>query len=61
VEFVRAKLEYEGSSLAVRPLGNQASGSTTTMAQADALIIVRPEAGQLAAGDEADVVRLADV
>lgn len=60
-EFMRAQLELDRTGWSVRPLRNQASGATTSMARADCLVVVRPEQGSLPAGAEVDVIRLADV
>jgi len=60
-EFMRAQLDTDQAGWSVRPLRNQASGATTSMARADCLVIVRPEQGSLPAGAEVEVIRLADV
>lgn len=41
--------------------GNQASGSTVSLAQADALVFVPPEFGECPAGSELDALRLVDL
>jgi molybdopterin molybdotransferase len=48
--FVRATLAAPGGALVATPLANQASGAGTSMAEADALVMVPPEGGDLAAG-----------
>jgi molybdopterin molybdotransferase len=48
--FVRAILAAPDGALVATPLGNQASGATTSMAEADALIAVPPDGGDLATG-----------
>ena len=50
VAFVRATLAAPGGALVATPLGNQASGAATSMAEADGLVMVPPEGGDLAAG-----------
>jgi molybdopterin molybdotransferase len=60
LEFVRATLgrDADGSAL-VTPLGNQASGAPTTLAHADALMIVPADSRGVAAGESVDVLPLA--
>ena len=60
-EFVRCVLQTDGTRLTARPLTNQASGATTAMAQADALLVVPEPMQQVQQGTELDVIRLADV
>lgn len=60
-EFMRARFEPGEAGWSVRPLRNQASGATTSMALADCFVIVRPDQGVLPAGAEVDVIRIADV
>ena len=59
-EFVRATLSGDGV-LTADPLPNQASGAATSMAWADALIVIPEDVTSLAAGDAVQVLRLADV
>ncbi len=47
--FVRATLAAPGGALVATPLGNQASGASTSMAEADGLVVVPAEGGDLAA------------
>jgi molybdopterin molybdotransferase len=63
MEFVRGTFgAREGDKEpSVSPFGNQASGAVTTMAQANALIIVPAEANGVPAGAEVDVLLLADL
>ena len=60
-EFMRGTLFTEGSGLVVRPLRNQASGATNSMAMADCLLVVPAGAGDLEPGHELEVIRLSDV
>jgi molybdopterin biosynthesis enzyme len=55
--FYRARLE--GGVAHVHE--NQASGAPTSMANADVLVVVPAEADGIAAGGEADALRLADL
>jgi molybdopterin molybdotransferase len=55
--FYRAQLDGE---LALTP-SNQASGSTASLANADALLIVPAESTGLAAGDSVEMIRLAEL
>lgn len=61
LEFARATLEREGRELLALPLANQASGATTSTGWATAFILVPPQAGDLPAGAEVEVLRLGDV
>jgi molybdopterin biosynthesis enzyme len=61
MELRRATLHMDGCQLAVRPLANQASGATTTMAATDCLVFVAPGAGCMERGTEVEVIRLSDV
>ncbi|MBI5535646.1 MAG: molybdopterin molybdotransferase MoeA [Deltaproteobacteria bacterium] len=60
-EFLRGSLHMDGSRLVARPLRNQASGATTSMAMSDCLLVIPAESSKLAAGSEVDVIRLSDV
>jgi molybdopterin molybdotransferase len=53
-EFARAVLDGD----AVTALGNQASGAVTSMAHANALVVVPAELGSLSEGAAVDVLRL---
>lgn len=57
LELARATLDGD----TVTTLHNQASGAVTTMAEADALVMVPLESSGLAAGDEVDVLPLAEL
>jgi molybdopterin molybdotransferase len=61
MEFLRANLSNKDGELLVRPLSNQASGATTTMAAADALAVIPSEATNLRAGELVDVLLLHDL
>jgi molybdopterin molybdotransferase len=60
LEFMRARLATVDGELFVETLANQASGAVTSMAWADALAMIPPEATSLARGERVDVLRLAD-
>lgn len=57
LELARARLDGDR----VTTLHNQASGAVTTMAEADALVMVPLESAGLVAGDEVDVLPLAEL
>ncbi len=60
-EFARAKLvEKEGRTVA-RLCANQASGAVTSFSEADALVRVEADRGDVADGEELDVIALADL
>ncbi len=61
LELARARLSESSTGLAVTTFENQASGALTSMAAADALAFLPADAKDVAAGDEVDVLRLADV
>ncbi len=61
LELARATFGHDACGSTVTPLGNQASGAVTTMAEADALMMVPLESKGLAANDEVDVLALADL
>ena len=61
LELARATLSRApDGALVVTPLGNQASGAVTSMAQADAFVVIPSEATGVAAGEEVDVILLSD-
>jgi molybdopterin molybdotransferase len=60
LELARAVLT-RGAELVATPIGNQASGAPTSMAQAGGLVCIPAEQGSAAAGDEVDVLLLADL
>lgn len=55
--YYRAVLDETGA----RPLANQASGAITSLAWANALVVVEPDVSQLDAGASVEVIRLADL
>jgi molybdopterin molybdotransferase len=61
LEFARAVVSQAEAGFSVTTLGNQASGAVTTMAQADALVCIPEEATGVGAGDEVDVLLMADL
>jgi molybdopterin molybdotransferase len=60
LEFVRARLTQASGALTAVPLENQASGALTSLAWADALVLVPAEADGLDAGTTVEVLRLQD-
>src|SRR5262249_892691 len=60
-EFARAVLSSAEGGLRVTPFDNQASGAVTSMARADALIVVPEDSGGVGEGDEVDVLLLSDL
>jgi molybdopterin molybdotransferase len=61
-EFLRASIERAGDGEAwVTPLANQASGAASSMAQADALLVVPQAATRIAQGDACDVLLLEEL
>lgn len=61
LELARVRAEFDRGVLVATPFGNQASGASTSMAAATALAFVPAESEGLQAGDEVDVVFLADL
>lgn len=61
MEFVRARLRPDGGDLVVDPLPNQASGAATSLAWADALLVLPADIGSYAEGDFVSVLRLSDI
>ena len=61
LELARATLERQGRYLVAIPLANQASGATTSIGWATALVLAPADAGDLPEGAPVDVLRLADV
>ncbi len=55
--FLRATLDFDR----VTPVGNQASGASTSMAWADCLMIVPADSEGLAAGEDVTVIPLAEI
>lgn len=60
VHFLRAVLTEREGRVTAQLTGPQGSGLLTSMARADALLIVPPERPSLATGDEVDAIRLSD-
>ena len=60
VHFLRATLVVEDGALVARLTGPQGSGLLTSMARADALLIVPPERTRLTAGETLDALVLRD-
>jgi molybdopterin molybdotransferase len=60
VHFLRATIVHEGGVLVARLTGPQGSGLLTSMARADALVIVPADRMQVAAGDTLDAIILRD-
>jgi molybdopterin molybdotransferase len=60
LEFVRAELVAVAGALTAVPLENQASGALTSLAWADALVLVPAEVEGLEAGTSVEVLRLQD-
>jgi molybdopterin molybdotransferase len=62
LEFARGTISYgSDAQLSVATLGNQASGAVTTMAHADALVLIPEDANGIAAGEEVDVLLMSDL
>ena len=61
LELARAVVSQAEQGFSVTTLGNQASGASTTMAQADALVCIPEDATGVGAGDEVDILLLSDL
>lgn len=61
LELARAVVTRGKEGVLVTTLGNQSSGASTSMAQADALVVVPEDASGVGAGDEVDVLLLGDL
>ncbi|MEZ4260985.1 MAG: molybdopterin molybdotransferase MoeA [Polyangiaceae bacterium] len=61
VHFARGALQPMADGLHVTALTNQASGAVTSIAHADCLVVVPAEVNGLAAGEEVDVLPLAEL
>jgi molybdopterin molybdotransferase len=61
LELARAVVSQAEQGFSVTTLGNQASGASTTMAQADALVCIPENATGVGAGDEVDVLLMSDL
>jgi molybdopterin molybdotransferase len=57
-EFLRACADWKDGSLVATPLSNQASGAVTSMAEANALVVVAREKGTLDAGAPVEILWL---
>lgn len=57
-EFLRARLETEGSSTRAKILPNQASGAATSFAEADVLLIVPADQTRVENGSVLEAIRL---
>jgi molybdopterin molybdotransferase len=60
LELARASVSNGPEGLSVTTFGNQASGASTTMAQADAIVFIPEDATGVSAGAEVDVLLLSD-
>jgi molybdopterin molybdotransferase len=60
LELARASVAHGPDGLTVTTFGNQASGASTTMAQADAIVFIPEDATGVSAGAEVDVLLLSD-
>jgi molybdopterin molybdotransferase len=60
-EFLRAMVVRHDGRLLATPLANQASGAVTSMAQANALVMIAEERGALAEGDSVGVLWLREL
>lgn len=60
LELARASVTHGPEGLSVTTFGNQASGASTTMAQADAIVFIPEDATGVSAGAEVDVLLLSD-
>jgi molybdopterin molybdotransferase len=61
LELLRASVISEGDGLVATPLGNQASGASTSMAEADALVCIDAERGAVKSGEVVDILWLDDL
>lgn len=62
LELARAAVSHgEGAELLVTTLANQASGAVTSMADADALVVIPEEANGVPAGAEVDALLVSDL
>jgi molybdopterin molybdotransferase len=61
LDFVRATVAREKTGLVATPLQNQASGATTSMAGADALLCIEADRGEARAGDSVDLLLLSEI
>jgi molybdopterin molybdotransferase len=60
LELARATVSHGREGLLVTTLGNQASGASTTMAQADAIVFIPEDATGVPAGADVEVLLLTD-
>ncbi|MET3507213.1 molybdopterin molybdotransferase MoeA [Halalkalibacter oceani] len=56
--FVRARLTLEDATLSVTPVGLEKSGIVSSLAEANALLVVPPRTEKLRAGEKVDVICL---
>ncbi|MCM3760264.1 molybdopterin molybdotransferase MoeA [Alkalihalobacillus oceani] len=56
--FVRARLTVEDATLSVTPVGLEKSGIVSSLAEANALLVVPPRTEKLRAGEKVDVICL---
>lgn len=61
LELARAVVSQAEQGFSVTTLGNQASGASTTMAHADALVCIPENATGVGAGDEVDLLLMSDL
>ncbi len=61
IDFIRATVARETTGLIATPLANQASGATTSMAGADALVRLEADRGDALAGEWVDVLWLSEL
>jgi molybdopterin molybdotransferase len=57
-EFLRAKLELQGTRARARILPNQASGAVTSFAEADTLVVVPADVSRVENGSELEAIRI---
>jgi molybdopterin molybdotransferase len=60
LELARASVAHGPEGLSVTTFGNQASGASTTMAQADAIVFIPEDATGVSAGADVDVLLLSE-
>jgi molybdopterin molybdotransferase len=61
LDFIRATVAREKTGLIATPLSNQASGATTSMAGADALLCIEADRAKALAGEWADLLLLDEI
>lgn len=60
-EFLRAVLRTDGGRAVAELIGNQSSGAATSIAAAEALVVVPAERDTVRDGEELEIIRIADV